>query len=121
MFPCILVKASSTQDRHLNEFDLRYPGANVTPDHIDRALDGFFGGASNDHGGGAAWNEADNGPLCRNLLADMPMYIAASTLERPRRGIGRMAERAVERVMLLSPDGHALRGAADHIAQGQKD
>ena len=37
-----------------------------------------------------------------NLLAEMPMYIAASSRERPRRGIGRTEERAAERVMLLS-------------------
>src|SRR5271169_2649784 len=32
-----------------------------------------------------------------NLLADMPRYIAASSRDNPRRGIGRTAERPVDR------------------------
>jgi len=47
----------------------------------------------------------------------MPRYIAASPRDNPRRGIGRTVERAVERVILLSPGGLALRGAADNIGK----
>ena len=44
------------------------------------------------------------------LLAEIPMYIAASARERPRRGMARTAERAVERVMLPSPATGAASG-----------
>src|SRR5690242_15961451 len=52
-----------------------------------------------------------------NLLADMPRYIAASSRDNPRRGIGRTAESAVERAMLISLNGLAHRGATDYVAQ----
>src|SRR5580698_1330106 len=50
-----------------------------------------------------------------NLLADIPMYIAASSRERPRRAIGRTAEGEVERAMSLNRV--AIRAYAGFLEQ----
>src|SRR5262249_17725640 len=56
-----------------------------------------------------------------NLAGEMPMYIAASSRDRPRRGTGRISERARAMVTDLNADyARSLHGAAAVNALGLK-